>query len=132
MWTAELSGHLLLDLERPMRSRRFPAPRSCGSPRWSPDGRHIVVFPRNADQLMLFGADTQKWTELAKMRVDWPDWSGTTFTLLGFRREASREYSTCGSGTSWRNARRRTSLPGIAWYWKYPVVSKNSILLKAE
>ena len=45
------------------------------SPRWSPDGRHILAFPRAGDQVMLFDVKTQKWTELAKIGIAWPEWS---------------------------------------------------------
>src|SRR5262249_13809608 len=46
------------------------------SPRWSPDGRYIVANTRAGDRLMLFDFKTQKWTELAKTRINlWPEWS---------------------------------------------------------
>ena len=45
------------------------------SPRWSRDGRHILAFSRAADTLMLFDVNNQKWTELAKIRAGWPEWS---------------------------------------------------------
>lgn len=45
------------------------------SPRWSPDGRYILAVPRTADRLLLFDVNAQKWTELAKMNVSYPEWS---------------------------------------------------------
>ena len=54
---------------------KVPGSDQLWSPRWSPDGRHIVAFTRTGDRLMLFDAITQKWTELAKIGVGWADWS---------------------------------------------------------
>jgi eukaryotic-like serine/threonine-protein kinase len=54
---------------------KVPGSEELWSPRWSPDGRYIVAFTRAQDRLMLFDAKDQKWSELAKMGVDWPEWS---------------------------------------------------------
>lgn len=45
------------------------------SPRWSPDGRYILAVPREPDRLMIFDVNRQKWTELARMLVSYPEWS---------------------------------------------------------
>jgi Tol biopolymer transport system component len=45
------------------------------SPRWSRDGRYILAFTRTDDRLMVFDSKTQKWTELTKIGVNWPEWS---------------------------------------------------------
>jgi eukaryotic-like serine/threonine-protein kinase len=52
-------------------------PRSTGiySPRWSPDGRYLVALPANSESLVLFDFATQKWTELARERAGFPNWS---------------------------------------------------------
>jgi len=45
------------------------------SPRWSPDGRYVVAMTLYSLTLRLFDFTTQKWTELAKMFVGYPNWS---------------------------------------------------------
>jgi eukaryotic-like serine/threonine-protein kinase len=45
------------------------------SPRWSPDGRYVVALTLDSLNLMLFDFMNQKWTELAKMLVSYPNWS---------------------------------------------------------
>ena len=42
-------------------------PRSEGlfSPRWSPDGRHVVAMPLDGRKLMIFDFKTAEWSELA-------------------------------------------------------------------
>jgi hypothetical protein len=68
-----------LDLEivdlRTHAVSKVPGSEELWSPRWSPDGRHILAFPRAADRVMLFDAKSQKWTELAKIGISWPEWS---------------------------------------------------------
>jgi eukaryotic-like serine/threonine-protein kinase len=54
---------------------KVPGSEGLWSPRWSPDGRHISAFTRARDLLMLFDFNTQKWSELAKIGVNWPEWS---------------------------------------------------------
>ena len=52
-------------------------PDSTGlfSPRWSPDGRHLVAMPFDSKNLMLFDFATQKWEEIAKISPAFPNWS---------------------------------------------------------
>ena len=45
------------------------------SPRWSPDGRYIVAMPADSLSLVLFDFQTQKWSQLAKARAAFPNWS---------------------------------------------------------
>ncbi|MGB6198272.1 MAG: hypothetical protein WBF35_01870, partial [Candidatus Acidiferrales bacterium] len=54
-------------------------PNSNGlfSPRWSPDGRHILAMPSDSRSLMLFDFVTQKWQEIAKISMAFPNWSKT-------------------------------------------------------
>jgi len=54
---------------------KVPGSEQLWSPRWSPNGRHIVAFTRTENRLMLFDASTQKWTELAEIGVGWAEWS---------------------------------------------------------
>ena len=75
----EAPGAGTLDLEivdlRTHAISKVPGSEGMYSPRWSPDGRHILACPGAADRLMLFDFKTQRWTELAKINVGWPEWS---------------------------------------------------------
>ena len=71
-------------------------PGSLGlfSPRWSPDGRYIPALSIDSTRLLLFDFQTQKWTELAKGRVGWLEFShdGRYLQFL----------DSTGSGTVWK------------------------------
>jgi serine/threonine protein kinase/WD40 repeat protein len=54
---------------------KVPGSEELWSPRWSRDGRQILALPRDGRGLMLFDVRTQKWSSLAKMVVNWPEWS---------------------------------------------------------
>jgi eukaryotic-like serine/threonine-protein kinase len=45
------------------------------SPRWSPDGRYIAAMNFDSRVLMLFDFQTQKWQELARVTMGFPNWS---------------------------------------------------------
>ena len=47
------------------------------SPRWSPDGRYIAAMNFDSRSLMLFDFHTQKWEEIAKITLGFPNWSKT-------------------------------------------------------
>jgi Tol biopolymer transport system component len=68
---------------------KVPGSEELWDPRWSPDGRHIFAKSRAGDRLMLFDVRTRKWTELAKILVDWPEWSrqGDYVYFVGATRE---------------------------------------------
>jgi len=53
----------------------LPNSKGLFSPRWSPDGRHIVAMPYDSRSLMAFDVATQRWEELAKMTMGFPNWS---------------------------------------------------------
>jgi Tol biopolymer transport system component len=53
----------------------IPGSKGLFSPRWSPDGRYIVAMPADSLSLMLFDFQTQKWSQLAKARAAFPNWS---------------------------------------------------------
>jgi serine/threonine protein kinase len=55
----------------------LPGSKGLFSPRWSPDGRYVVAMPFDARGLMLFDFAAQRWEELAKVTVDFPNWSRT-------------------------------------------------------
>ncbi len=52
-------------------------PDSVGlySPRWSPNGRYIVAMNSDSTALKLFDFETQKWQELARVTMGFPNWS---------------------------------------------------------
>jgi serine/threonine protein kinase/Tol biopolymer transport system component len=53
----------------------LPGSRGLYSPRWSPDGKYIVAMPADSLSLALFDVRTQKWSQLAKVRAAFPNWS---------------------------------------------------------
>jgi eukaryotic-like serine/threonine-protein kinase len=53
----------------------LPGSRGLFSPRWSPDGRYIVAMPADSLSLVLFDFRTQKWSQLARARAAFPNWS---------------------------------------------------------
>jgi serine/threonine protein kinase/Tol biopolymer transport system component len=53
----------------------LPGSRGLFSPRWSPDGRYIVAMPADSLSLVLFDFQTQKWSQLARARAGFPNWS---------------------------------------------------------
>jgi serine/threonine protein kinase/Tol biopolymer transport system component len=53
----------------------LPGSQGLFSPRWSPDGRHIVAMTSDSSTVLLFDFHTQKWTELAKGTLGWLNWS---------------------------------------------------------
>jgi len=52
-------------------------PDSTGlySPRWSPNGRYIAAMNSDSRVLMLYDFQTQKWQELARVTMGFPNWS---------------------------------------------------------
>jgi serine/threonine protein kinase/Tol biopolymer transport system component len=53
----------------------LPDSKGLFSPRWSPDGRYLVAMPFASRSLMLFDFATQKWDEIAKITLGFPNWS---------------------------------------------------------
>jgi len=53
----------------------LPGSRGLYAARWSPDGRYIVAMPSDALSLVLFDFQTQKWSQLAKIRAGFLNWS---------------------------------------------------------
>jgi len=53
----------------------LPGSQGMYSPRWSPDGRYIPALSADSKRLLLFDFQTQKWTEVAKGTIGFPDWS---------------------------------------------------------
>jgi len=52
-----------------------PGSKGLYSSRWSPDGRYLAAMPFASRSLMLFDFATQKWEEIAKISLGFPNWS---------------------------------------------------------
>jgi eukaryotic-like serine/threonine-protein kinase len=50
----------------------LPNSKGLFSPRWSPDGRYLAAMPFASRSLMLFDFATQKWDEIAKITLGFP------------------------------------------------------------
>ncbi len=68
------SAVYVLDLKTKNVSK-LPGSDGLFSPRWSPDGRYIAAMTLDSLKLLVFDFTTQKWTELAKIFVAYPNWS---------------------------------------------------------
>ncbi len=70
----------ILDL-RSLKSSKVPGSEGLWSPRWSPDGSHIVAFSQSspngaAPKMMLFTFASNTWQELvASTGLGWESWS---------------------------------------------------------
>jgi dipeptidyl aminopeptidase/acylaminoacyl peptidase len=53
----------------------LPGSEGLFSPRFSPDGRHVVALSSDSLRLMLFDFGAGKWTELYAGRLGYPSWS---------------------------------------------------------
>jgi Tol biopolymer transport system component len=53
----------------------LPGSRGVFAPFWSPDGRYIVAMPSDSLSLVLFDFQTQQWSQLAKIRSAFMNWS---------------------------------------------------------
>ena len=67
-------GIRLLDLTTHQISL-LPNSKGLFSPRWSPDGNYIAAITIDQQSLVLFDFRTQKWAELAKLPMGYPNWS---------------------------------------------------------
>ena len=64
----------VLDLKT-HRDSMLPGSRGLFAARWSPDGRYVAALPWDSNGLVLFDFQTQKWSELAKVRSAFLNWS---------------------------------------------------------
>jgi Tol biopolymer transport system component len=53
----------------------LPGSKGLFSPRWAPDGRNLAALTFDSRALMLFDFATQKWGEIAKISLGFPNWS---------------------------------------------------------
>jgi eukaryotic-like serine/threonine-protein kinase len=72
--TASESGIYLLNLNTHERSK-LPGSEGLYAPRWSPDGHYIAAVTADDGSLRLFEVGTQKWVELARLPIGYPNWS---------------------------------------------------------
>jgi Tol biopolymer transport system component len=63
-----------LDL-RTKQISTLPGSEGLGSPTYSPDGHYIAAVSDDFKKLMLFDSRSQNWTELAKGKFDYLNWS---------------------------------------------------------
>jgi Tol biopolymer transport system component len=64
----------LLDLQS-HRISSVPGSLGYGSPRWSPDGRHIFAVNKHERKMVLFDFQTGKWSDLSEKTIDFTNWS---------------------------------------------------------
>jgi Tol biopolymer transport system component len=74
--TNPTSSIRILDVKTQQLST-LPGSTGLYSPRWSPDGHYIAAMNFDSSSLMLFDFQTQKWDELAKISMGFPNWSRT-------------------------------------------------------
>ncbi len=72
--TAANSTILILDVKTNQVSTVLGSEGSF-SPRWSPDGRYLIALPFASHSLRLFDFATQKWEEITKISLGFPNWS---------------------------------------------------------
>jgi eukaryotic-like serine/threonine-protein kinase len=53
----------------------LPDSKGLFSPRWSPDGRYLIAMPLDSRSLSLFDFATEKWEQIAKLSMGFPNWS---------------------------------------------------------
>jgi Tol biopolymer transport system component len=68
------SGIQIFDLKTNQVST-LPGSKGLFSPRWSPDGRYVAALSSSTRGVMLFDFGTQKWEDLAKISLGFPNWS---------------------------------------------------------
>ena len=69
----------------------LPDSKGLFSPRWSPDGHYLIAMSFASGSLMLFDFSSQKWEEIAKISMGFPNWSRTeTMSTSSMRRITRR------------------------------------------
>ncbi len=75
--TAANSSILILNVKTSQISM-LPDSKGYFSPRWSPDGRYLIGLPFASHSLELFDFATQKWEEISKLSLGFPNWSSNS------------------------------------------------------
>jgi DNA-binding winged helix-turn-helix (wHTH) protein/Tol biopolymer transport system component len=71
----EMSGVNILDLNS-QNSRVLPGSEDLWSPRWSPDGKHLVALAGDGRTLWLYTFGNKSWVRLASAKIlGFPEWS---------------------------------------------------------
>jgi len=73
--SADPSSQIMILDKATHRATMLPGSQGMFSPRWSPDGQFVVAFSADSTRLLLFDFHQQKWRELAKGTLGWPNWS---------------------------------------------------------
>ena len=73
--SADPSAQILVVDQKTEKTTMLPGSQGMFSPRWSPDGKFIVAFSADSTTLLLFEVHDQKWRELARGTLGWPNWS---------------------------------------------------------
>ena len=82
------SGIDSLDL-RTRSLKRVPGSEGVFQARWSPNGKFLVGRREDHSSLVLFDAQSEKWTELAKGPLNWLRWSHDS-RFVYFERDINR------------------------------------------
>ena len=74
--SANLDGDIqILDLQT-KHVAALPGSKGLFSPRWSPDGRYLIaLLSFDSSSIMSFDFATQKWEQIAKINLGFPNWS---------------------------------------------------------
>ncbi len=74
--------------------KAVPSSLNMTSPRYSPDGKHIVAIRNNGTQLMLFDTETEQWRLLLDRPISDPVWAhdGKSIFFLAFPPEGRTVY----------------------------------------
>jgi len=73
--SADPSSQILILNRTTRQTTMLPGAQGMFSPRWSSDGRFVVAFSADSTRLLLFDFRDQKWRELARGTLGWPNWS---------------------------------------------------------
>ena len=108
-------GISILNLET-RKVRDLPGAEHLFSPRVSPDGKYIAAINRDETVLMLFDVTTERWTELLKMPISYPNWSHNG-QYLYFDNLLSEDPGLYRLRISDRKLERLASLANLPRFW---------------
>jgi eukaryotic-like serine/threonine-protein kinase len=108
--SASGSGIYLLNLNT-HEKLDLPGSKGLYSPRWSPDGHYIAALTADNNSLRLFEVATQKWVELARLPIDYPNWSRDSKSI--FFETGGKEPAFCRVRISDRKVEHLVSLTNI-------------------
>jgi serine/threonine protein kinase/Tol biopolymer transport system component len=108
----------------------LPGSEGFFSPRWSPNGRYIVGLSSDQNKVVLLDFQTQKWTELVKGAVGWPNWSkdGEYVYVLATADHAVLKIRA-STGKVEHFVDLKSFRPTGEWGWSLAVAPDDSVLL---